>query len=146
MVVQKHPEKAAPGEGIRSKSTFQHFRRRFGGIGPPIRTVAIRRLLNQLVGSGRNREILTGETPCAIISRATTRHEQRHRTTVVDLHRAPKLAAPTVLVVGEVVALSSSAAILHKEVLPSPSQDNEDLLPLALFQNASLAGPALKGR
>jgi len=50
------------------------------------------------------------------------------------------------LVVGEVVALSSSAAILHKEVLPSPSQDNEDLLPLALFQNASLAGPALKGR
>jgi uroporphyrin-III C-methyltransferase len=89
---------------------------------------------------------LTGETPCAIISRATTRHEQRHRTTVVDLHRAPKLAAPTVLVVGEVVALSSSAAILHKEVLPSPSQDNEDLLPLALFQNASLAGPALKGR
>ncbi len=89
---------------------------------------------------------LTGETPCAIISRATTRHEQRHRTTVVDLHRAPKLAAPTVLVVGEVVALSSSAAILHKEVLPSPSQDNEDLLPLALFQNASLAGSALKGR
>lgn len=43
------------------------------------------------------------ETPCAIISRATTPQQQVHRTTISNLHRAPKLAAPTLLVVGEVV-------------------------------------------
>ena len=43
------------------------------------------------------------ETPCAIISRATTPQQQVHRTTISHLHRAPRLAAPTLLVVGEVV-------------------------------------------
>src|ERR1700733_2150313 len=43
------------------------------------------------------------ETPCAIISRATTPEQQIHRTTVSDLPQAPRLAAPTLLVVGEVV-------------------------------------------
>ncbi len=43
------------------------------------------------------------ETPCAIISRATTPEQQIYHTTVSDLHRAPRLAAPTLLVVGEVV-------------------------------------------
>jgi len=43
------------------------------------------------------------ETPCAIISRATTPQQQIHRTTVSDLIRSPKLASPTLLVVGEVV-------------------------------------------
>src|SRR5260370_36167599 len=37
---------------------------------------------------------LAGETPCAVISRATTRHQRTHRTTVVDLHRTPQLASP----------------------------------------------------
>jgi uroporphyrin-III C-methyltransferase len=43
------------------------------------------------------------ETPCAIISRATTPQQRIHRTTVSDLQLAPKLASPTLLIVGEVV-------------------------------------------
>jgi len=45
-------------------------------------------------------------TPCAIISRATTSEQRIYRTTVSDLRRAPRLAAPTLLVVGEVVRLA----------------------------------------
>jgi len=47
----------------------------------------------------------TAETPCAIISRATTPQQQIHSTTVEHLARAPKLAAPTLLFVGDVVGL-----------------------------------------
>jgi uroporphyrin-III C-methyltransferase len=43
------------------------------------------------------------ETPCAIISRATTPGQRIHRTTVSDLDQSPRLASPTLLVVGEVV-------------------------------------------
>ena len=43
------------------------------------------------------------KTPCAIISRATTPEQRIYRTTVSDLRRAPRLASPTLLVVGEVV-------------------------------------------
>ena len=46
------------------------------------------------------------ETPCAIVSRATTPEEETHVTTVHDLPNTPKLAAPTVLIVGEVVRLA----------------------------------------
>jgi uroporphyrin-III C-methyltransferase len=49
----------------------------------------------------------SGETPCAIISRATTPRQQIHSTSVSDLHRAPKLASPTLLVVGEVVRFAA---------------------------------------
>jgi uroporphyrin-III C-methyltransferase len=43
------------------------------------------------------------ETPCALISRATTPEQRIYRTTVSDLDRAPRLASPTLLVVGDVV-------------------------------------------
>ena len=43
------------------------------------------------------------ETPCAIISRATTPQQRIFRTTIAELPRSPVLAAPTLLVVGEVV-------------------------------------------
>jgi uroporphyrin-III C-methyltransferase len=43
------------------------------------------------------------ETPCAVISRATTAAQRIYRTRVADLHLAPRLASPTLLVVGEVV-------------------------------------------
>jgi uroporphyrin-III C-methyltransferase len=46
---------------------------------------------------------LAPETPCAVISRATTPQQQTHRSTIAELSRSPKLAAPTLLVVGEVV-------------------------------------------
>src|SRR5208337_3721200 len=61
---------------------------------------------------------LTGETPCAIISRATTRYQRTHRTTVLDLHRAPQLAAPRLLVVGEVVRLADAASMAEEFVAP----------------------------
>jgi len=43
------------------------------------------------------------ETPCAIISRATTPDQRIYRTTVLHLRSAPRLASPALLVVGEVV-------------------------------------------
>ncbi len=43
------------------------------------------------------------QTPCAIISRATTPQQRIYCTTVSDLHHAPRLESPTLLVVGEVV-------------------------------------------
>src|SRR5450631_4206858 len=61
---------------------------------------------------------LAGETPCAVISRATTNHQRTHRTTVLDLHRAPQLASPTLLVVGEVVRLSDPTAVAEEFVVP----------------------------
>jgi uroporphyrin-III C-methyltransferase len=51
------------------------------------------------------------KTPCAIISRATTPEQQIHRTTVSDLPRVPKLASPTLLVVGEVVRFSDRSLV-----------------------------------
>jgi siroheme synthase len=52
---------------------------------------------------------MAGDTPCAIISRATTKQQKVYRTTVSALADAPKLASPTLLVVGEVVRLSDAA-------------------------------------
>jgi len=47
---------------------------------------------------------LCGETPCAVISRATTPEEQIHRTTLEKLPEVPRLPAPAVLFVGAVAA------------------------------------------
>jgi uroporphyrin-III C-methyltransferase len=63
-------------------------------------------IANRLISAGLERE-----TECAIISRATTAHQQVHRTTIADLPRAPRLAAPTLLVVGEVVRLADPAIL-----------------------------------
>ncbi|MGC2256838.1 MAG: uroporphyrinogen-III C-methyltransferase [Candidatus Sulfotelmatobacter sp.] len=49
------------------------------------------------------------ETPCAIISRATTPRQTVHVTTIANLRHSPQLAAPTLLVVGEVVRFVDSA-------------------------------------
>jgi uroporphyrin-III C-methyltransferase len=56
------------------------------------------------------------ETPCAIISRATTPSQQIHRTVVSNLHGSPHLPSPTLLVVGEVVRFADRALF---EVVPS---------------------------
>ncbi len=50
---------------------------------------------------------LAEETPCAVISRATTADQQLHVTTVGGLPAAPRLAAPALLIVGEVVQLAA---------------------------------------
>jgi uroporphyrin-III C-methyltransferase len=86
---------------------------------------------------------LAGETPCAVISRATTRHQRTHRTTVLDLHRSPQLAAPTLLVVGEVVQLADPAALVEGFVMPDLSKGNDSLRPPALFKTFFSQAPCL---
>ena len=54
---------------------------------------------------------LSSRTPCAVISKATSPEEQVYRTTIANLHRAPKLPAPTLLVVGDVVRFAEHATL-----------------------------------
>jgi uroporphyrin-III C-methyltransferase len=56
---------------------------------------------------------VSGSTPCAIISKATSPDEQVYRTTVEALPTAPQLPAPTILIVGEVVKLAADDATKH---------------------------------
>ena len=79
---------------------------------------------------------LSGETPCAVISRATTAHQRTHRSTVADLHRSPKLAAPTLLVVGEVVRFAGPATLSDEFGLPAISAGNRTI-PAVLFEDSS---------
>ncbi len=67
-------------------------------------------------------------TPCAIISRATTRRQRTHRTTIAELQHAPKLPAPTLLVVGEVVRFADPALFAQEFVLPTGSNAQPALL------------------
>lgn len=65
---------------------------------------------------------LASETPCAIISRATTPYQRIHRTTIGELQLAPRMVAPTLLVVGEVVRFADSA-VLEELAVPMPAGD-----------------------
>ena len=56
----------------------------------------------RLTGAG-----LEGSMPCAIISRVASSEEKLFRTTLQALPQAPHLAAPTLLIVGEVAGLAS---------------------------------------
>ena len=76
---------------------------------------------------------MASDTPCAIVSRATTQHQRTHRTTIAGLHGAPQLVAPTLLVVGEVVRLADPAVFTQDVVVPAISADSERALPAALF-------------
>ena len=62
---------------------------------------------------------LSSQTPCAIISRATTQHQRTHLTTISGLPQAPRLPAPTLLIVGEVVRSSSSLDLMPDFVMPA---------------------------
>jgi uroporphyrin-III C-methyltransferase len=75
---------------------------------------------------------LAGETPCVIISRATTAQQQTHFSTIAELHRSPKLAAPTLLVVGEVVRHADPVALAQQFVSPI-SAGNDGAVPAVLF-------------
>src|SRR5208282_6938720 len=85
---------------------------------------------------------LAAETPCAVISRASTKFQRTHRTTLLDLHRAPQLASPTLLVVGEVVRWADPAGVVGEFVMPELSPRNDSLPPVALFKTIPLAGAA----
>ena len=52
---------------------------------------------------------LKKKTPCIVVSRATTAEERVHRGTVGSLPLAPRLPAPTLLIVGEVAGLADHA-------------------------------------
>ena len=62
------------------------------------------------------------DTPCAIISRATTRDQRIFRTTVSQLHRVPRLAAPTLLGVGQVVRFADCALVEEAVSFPELEQ------------------------
>lgn len=75
---------------------------------------------------------LPRETPCAIVSSAATPQQKAYRTTIGDLPLAPRLSAPSLLVVGEVVRLADvnslqNFAFSNLESSPSlPSHFIED--------------------
>jgi uroporphyrin-III C-methyltransferase len=58
------------------------------------------------------------ETPCVVVSRATTQYQKVERATVWDLPRMPRVASPTLLVVGEVVRLANPAAVVDGLAIP----------------------------
>jgi uroporphyrin-III C-methyltransferase len=96
-------------------------------------------IAKRLVSAG-----LAAETPCAVISRASTKYQRTHRTTVLGLHRAPQLAAPMLLVVGEVVCLADPAAVVEEFVMPHLSLGKEGLLPVSLFKESLSQAPSLR--
>jgi len=77
---------------------------------------------------------LTGETPCAVISRATTSYQRTHRTTIGELASAPQLSAPTLLVVGEVVRFADPVLLAQELLVPGAS--NDTAIPAAFFSLA----------
>jgi uroporphyrin-III C-methyltransferase len=78
---------------------------------------------------------LSEDTPCAIVSRATTKYQRTHRTTVRDLYCAPELTAPTLLVVGEVVRLADPVGMVEEFVMPGLSQEKGgSVVPATLFK------------
>jgi uroporphyrin-III C-methyltransferase len=97
------------------------------------------------VGGKLMRAGLPRETPCAVISRATTRRQRVHRTTVLNLHRAPLLPAPSLLVVGEVVRFSDPAAVAEDFVASHLEAGNDTLPPVALFKTFPSRAQAFEG-
>jgi uroporphyrin-III C-methyltransferase len=66
---------------------------------------------------------MKGNTPCALISRATSPRQQVYHTTVGELRSAPRLPAPTLLVIGEVTALGHRASLRPEIELQSTQQE-----------------------
>jgi uroporphyrin-III C-methyltransferase len=81
-----------------------------------------------------------GETPCAVISRATTPHQQVFLTTISSLDRAPHLASPTLLVVGEVVKFADRGLVNEAGNL----LDLEPAFVAALVQSSGSAAEGLQ--
>jgi uroporphyrin-III C-methyltransferase len=72
------------------------------------------------------------QTPCAVVSRATTKQQRTHRTTVADLHRSAELSAPTLLIVGDVVRFTDPVALAQEFMAPASAEGNR-AIPAALF-------------
>jgi len=88
----------------------------------------------QLVKAG-----LKPTTPCAIVSRVTSSDQQIHRTTVVDLPNAPRLPAPTLLLIGDVLGEETTIQIARAHasdfVASLPGSSGESPV---LFENDAL--------
>jgi uroporphyrin-III C-methyltransferase len=69
------------------------------------------RISRKLRGAG-----LASETPCAVVSRATTTEERVFTTDLENLPGAPQLSAPTLLVIGEVVRHAAHHALLKQAI------------------------------
>lgn len=85
-------------------------------------------IAKKIIGAG-----LAGETPCALVSRATTRRQRTHRTTIASLHRVPQLAAPALLFVGEVVRFADPIEASESFFVPSIAH-SVGVVPSALFE------------
>jgi uroporphyrin-III C-methyltransferase len=77
----------------------------------------------RLLGSG-----VAAETPCAIIASATQEGEQIHITTVANLASSPNLAAPRLLVVGEVVRLADASRLKQCAEFSIPTSTESQLV------------------
>jgi uroporphyrin-III C-methyltransferase len=89
---------------------------------------------------------LGGETPCAVISRATTPQQQTHCSTIAELHRSPTLAAPTLLVIGEVVRFVDPVSLAQRFSVPrvsavTISSINDGALGAARFTTRDFGNP-----
>jgi uroporphyrin-III C-methyltransferase len=76
---------------------------------------------------------LAPATPCAVISKATSPDQQVHQTTLQDLHSAPRLPSPTLLVVGEVVRFARQPSPI-REIASFEFAANIPLEPLLRLQ------------
>jgi uroporphyrin-III C-methyltransferase len=76
---------------------------------------------------------VTPQTPCAVISRATSLHQRTHRMTVGELRSSPALPAPTLLVVGEVVRFADPALLAREFLAPTNDGATDRATSAALF-------------
>jgi len=75
---------------------------------------------------------LSGDTPCAIISRATAPDQRTVMTSIDQLQLYPRLAAPTLLIVGEVVQFAVDGEIpISPEVISALHTDSVSEEPVA---------------
>ncbi len=81
---------------------------------------------------------LAANTPCAVVSAATTAHERTHRATIAELHRTPKLAAPRLLIVGEVVRSAYCVSTAEEFSIPGVTGLRDNSLPAAFFKDVLL--------
>jgi uroporphyrin-III C-methyltransferase len=88
---------------------------------------------------------LAANTLCAVVSAASTGHQRTHLATIAELQRAPKLAAPTLLIVGEVVRQAYRASTGEESLIPNMTELRDNSLPAAFFQNFLLQSSRLTG-
>jgi uroporphyrin-III C-methyltransferase len=79
---------------------------------------------------------LSSETPCVIVSQATTHSQQTYRTTVAELQLAPQLPAPALLVVGEVVRFADPSVLGQNFATPVASAGSHNAALAALFADS----------